>query len=133
MEFAASPPRRIFETANLLVSYGITSIEAFRTTVEIARRYLPEDLRGTEKLTFYSLPAFSSLLAKYPRTIKKFPKRICVLLRLTYLKLWRRTHRPLLLSFLSPWPGASQLGAEGDRYRSFERSPIQALPNPKAF
>ena len=51
-KFEAFPPRRIFETASFLVSYGITSLEAFRTTDEIARKYLFGDLRKMRGLIF---------------------------------------------------------------------------------
>lgn len=45
-KFEACPPHRIFETANYLIANGITTAEAFRTTDEIDRRYLFEDLRN---------------------------------------------------------------------------------------
>ena len=63
-KFEAFPPHRIFDTANLLVAYGITTLEAFRTTDEIARRYLMEDLRKNEKLNFLQL-AFLFKLARH--------------------------------------------------------------------
>ena len=63
-KFEAFPPHRIFETANFLVAYGVTSLEAFRTTDEIARKYLFEDLRKNEKLNFLQL-AFLFKLARH--------------------------------------------------------------------
>ena len=63
-KFEAFPPHRIFETANVLVANGILSLEAFRTTDETARRYLFEDLRKTEKMSFLQL-AFLFKLARH--------------------------------------------------------------------
>ena len=67
----ASPPRRIFETASWLVTYGVTTLEAFRGTDEIVRSYPSEDLRKTEKVTFYSSPSCSSLRDAFFPTIRK--------------------------------------------------------------
>ena len=63
-KFEAFPAHRIFETANFLVANGITTVEAFRTTDEIARRYLLEDLRKNDKLNFLQL-AFLFKLARH--------------------------------------------------------------------
>ena len=71
-KFEAFPPHRIFETANWLVAYGIPTLEAFRTTDEIARRYLVEDLRKTEKLTFPQL----SFLFKLARHIPPHDQKV---------------------------------------------------------
>ena len=72
IKFEASPPHRIFETANCLIAYGITTLEAFRTTGEIARRYLFEDLRKTEKLTFLQI----SFLFKLARHIPPHDQKV---------------------------------------------------------
>ena len=43
---------RVWDTAVLLVRYGIPSLESFRTTDDQARKYLFEDFRKAEKLSF---------------------------------------------------------------------------------
>ena len=63
-KFEAFPAHRIFETANFLVANGITTVEAFRATDEIARRYLLEDLRKIDKPNFLQL-AFLFKLARH--------------------------------------------------------------------
>ena len=72
VKFAASRPHRISETANWLVAYGVPTIEDFSATDEIDRRYFPEDLRETKKLTFPQL----ALLFKLPRHIPPLGQKV---------------------------------------------------------
>ena len=46
---------RVWDTASLLVRYGIPSLEIFRTTDDTASQCLFEDLRKSEKLAFTDL------------------------------------------------------------------------------
>ena len=71
-KFEAFHPHRIFETTNWLVAYGIPTLEAFRTTDEIARRYLFGDLRKAEKLTFPQLAFYLSLRGIFRPRSKSF-------------------------------------------------------------
>ena len=64
-KFESFPGDRIAASATLLVRYGLDSLGAFRTTDEISRRYLFEDLRKTEQLNFLQL----SFLLKLARHI----------------------------------------------------------------
>ena len=63
-KFEAFTTIRIAETADILVRNGIPSLEAFRTTDEMARRFLFEDLRKCERLQFSQL-AFLFKLARH--------------------------------------------------------------------
>ena len=71
-KFEAFHPHRIFETANWLVAYGAPTLEAFRTTDEIARRYFFEDLRKSEKLTFSQLAFLFKLARRIPPPRRPF-------------------------------------------------------------
>ena len=55
----------------MLVRYSVTSLESFRTTDEQARRYLLEDLRKTEKLSYPELAFILKLNRHVPPNDQK--------------------------------------------------------------
>ena len=66
VKFEAYGRDQILESATALVRYGAPSLERLRTTGDQARKYLPDDMRETEKAVF---PRHSSYLkAKQPYT-----------------------------------------------------------------
>ena len=55
----------------VLVRYGIKSLESFRTTDDQARKYLFEDLRKTEKLSFREIALILKLNKHIPPNDQK--------------------------------------------------------------
>ena len=56
-------------------AYGITTIEAFRATGETARRYLPDDIRKAEKMTFFAACLLPKLARHIPPRDQKVPEK----------------------------------------------------------
>ena len=65
-KFDSFSDNRIWDSAELLVRYGIGSIEGFRTTDDADRKYLFEDLRKAEKKSFLDLALILKLNRHIP-------------------------------------------------------------------
>ena len=74
-KFASFEPDRVAESAKLLVRYGLETAEAFRTTDELARKYLFEDLRRTEHLNFLQICFLPKLARHIPPHDQKLPAK----------------------------------------------------------
>ena len=72
VKFEAYDSQMVNDSAHVLVRYGILSLERFRTTDGQARKYLFEDIRKTEKLSFREI----SLNLKLNKHTPTRPKNI---------------------------------------------------------
>ena len=70
-KFEAFSTEQTWESAMVLVRYGIKSLESFRTTDDQARKYLFEDLRKTEKLSFREIALILKLNKHIPPNDQK--------------------------------------------------------------
>ena len=74
-KFDAFGHNQAWGSATKLVQYGIISLESFRTTDDQARKYLFDDLRETEKLSFREIAFIPRLNKNIPPNDQKVTEK----------------------------------------------------------